>query len=321
MVTVEDVANRLSGAKSFTSLDACSGYWQLPLDDESSKLLTFNTPWGRYQFIRLPFGISPAPEIYQRELDKLFEGVPVEIIVDEFLIHGKDQLEVDDKLRRVLGKSREVGLKFNPKKVKLRVPEVSSVGHLFSSEGLKPDPEKIRAINDMPPPEDKEGVLRILGTVNYLDKFIEHKADIQEPISQLTQKDAAFVWEKPQQEAFDNLKAVVTSAPALAYFNNSKETVLNVDASSKGLGAVILPDGKPTAFGSKTLTTCERRYTNIERELLAIAWGAQKFHTYVYGRRVIVETDHKPLESIFRKPLNDAPPPPPPPPPDCKGCY
>ena len=308
MVTVEEVANRLAGAKSFTSLDACSGYWQLPVDDESSKLLTFNTPWGRYRFTRLPFGISPAPELYQREMDRLFAGVPVEIIVDDFLVHGKDQSEVDEKMRRVLDRSREVGLKFNPKKVKLRVPEVSYVGHLFSAEGLKPDPEKIRAINDMPPPVDKEGVLRILGTVNYLDKFIEHKADIQEPISQLTQKDAAFVWEKPQQEAFNHLKSVITSAPALAYFDNTKETVLNVDASIKGLGAVIMQDGKPVAFGSKTLTSCERRYANIERELLAIVWGAQKFHMYVYGRRVIVETDHKPLESIFRKPLNDAPP-------------
>ena len=308
MVTVEEVANRLAGAKSFTSLDACSGYWQLPVDDESSKLLTFNTPWGRYRFTRLPFGISPAPELYQMEMDRLFAGVPVEIIVDDFLVHGKDQSEVDEKMRRVLDRSREVGLKFNPKKVKLRVPEVSYVGHLFSAEGLKPDPEKIRAINDMPPPVDKEGVLRILGTVNYLDKFIEHKADIQEPISQLTQKDAAFVWEKPQQEAFNHLKSVITSAPALAYFDNTKETVLNVDASIKGLGAVIMQDGKPVAFGSKTLTSCERRYANIERELLAIVWGAQKFHTYVYGRRVIVETDHKPLESIFRKPLNDAPP-------------
>ena len=186
MVTVGEVANRLSGAKSFTSLDACSGYWQLPVNDETSKLLPFNTRWGRYRFTRHPFGISPAAEIYQREMDKLFEGVPVEIIVDDFLIHGKYQLEVDDKLRRVLDNSREIGLKFNPKKVKLRVPEVSYVGHFFSSEGLHPDPKKIRAINDMPPPEDKGGVLRI-----------EHKADIQEPISQLNQKDAAFVWDQP----------------------------------------------------------------------------------------------------------------------------
>ena len=111
-------------------------------------------------------------------------------------------------------------MKFNPKMVKLRVQEVSYVGHLFSSEGLKPDPDKIRAIYGMPPQEDK---------------FIKHKADIQEPISQLTQKDAAFVWEKPQQEAFDTLKSVITSAPSLAYFDNSNKTVLNVGASSKRL--------------------------------------------------------------------------------------
>ena len=239
-------------------------------------------------------------------MDRLFEGVPVEIIVHDFLVHGKDQSEVDDKMRRVLDRSREVGLKFNLKKVKLRVPEVSYVGHLFSAEGLKPDPEKIRAINDMPPPVDKEGALRILGTVNYLDKFIEHKADIQESISQLRQKDAAFVWEKPQQEAFNHLKSVITSAPALAYFDNTKETVLNVDASIKGLGAVIMQDGKWIQNAPYLREeVCEHREI---RELLAIVWGAQKFHAYVYGRRVIVETDHKPLESIFRKPLNDAPP-------------
>ena len=185
---------------------------------------------------------------------------------------------------------------------------MSYVGHLFSADGLKPDPEKIRAIKEMSPPTDKEGVLRFLGTLNYLDKFIEHKAELQGPISQLTQKDAAFVWDTPQQDAFKKLKNVITSAPALAYFDNRKETVLNVDASSTGLGAVIMQEGRPVAYSSKTLTSCETRYANIEREMLAIVWGAQKFHTYVYGRRVIVETDHKPLEAIFRKPLNEAPP-------------
>ena len=183
MVTVEEVANRLSVAKSFMSLDACSGYWQLPVDDESSKLLTFNTPWGRYRFTRLPFGISSAPEIYQREMDKLFEGIPVEIIVDDFLIHGKDQTDPDQKLRRVLDRNSEVGLKFNLKKLKLCVPGVSFVGHVFSAEGLKLDPVKIRTISEMPSPSDKKDVLRIVGTVNYLNKFIEHKDNLQEPIS------------------------------------------------------------------------------------------------------------------------------------------
>ena len=173
---------------------------------------------------------------------------------------------------------------------------------------LKPDPDKIRAISELPPPSDKEGVLRVLGTVNYLDKFIEHKANLQEPISRLTQRDVAFVWEKPQQEVFDKLKFVIKSAPVLAYFDNSKETVLIVDASNTGLGAVIMQEGKPVAFSSKTLAPPEKIYANIEREQLAIVWGAQKFHTYEFERRGIVETDHKPLESIFRKPLNEAPP-------------
>ena len=241
-------------------------------------------------------------------MDKLFANLPVEIIVDDFLIHGKDENDINEKMIAVLERSTEVGLKFNPQKVKLRVQQVTYVGHVFTSKGLKPDPEKVRAIQDMAPPSDKNGVFRFLGTINYLDKFIEYKADLQGPISQLTQKSAEFTWEAPQQEAFDKLKAVITKAPVLAYFDNDKPTVLNVDASGTGLGAVILQDGKPIAFSSKTLSSCEQRYANIERELLAILWGAQKFHTYVYGRQVLVETEHKPLEAIFRKPLNECPP-------------
>ena len=133
----------------------------------------------------------------------------------------------------------------------------------------------------MPPPIDKEGVQRFLGTVNYLDKFIEHKAELQGPISQLTQKDTAFVWDTPQKEAFRKLKDVISSSPVLSYFDNNKPTILNVDASSTGLGAVVMQNGKPIAYGSRTLTDSERRYANIEREMLAIAWGVEKFHTYL----------------------------------------
>ena len=130
-------------------------------------------------------------------MDRLFAEVPVEIIVDDFLIHG--------------GNQRELGLKFNPHKAKRRVPEVSYVGHLFTADGLIPDPEKVKAINEMPGPIGKDGILRFLGAVNYLDKFVKHKADPQGPISQLTKNDTAFVWETPQLLAFDKLKSVITS--------------------------------------------------------------------------------------------------------------
>ena len=102
MITIEEVANKLSDAAMFITLDACSGFWQLPMDEDSSKPLTFNTPWGGYRFTRLPFGVAPAPETYQREMERLFEGVPVDIIVDDFLINGKDEQKMNEKLRLVL---------------------------------------------------------------------------------------------------------------------------------------------------------------------------------------------------------------------------
>ena len=140
---------------------------------------------------------------------------------------------------------------------------------MLTSQGLRPDPEQVKAIINMPPPTDNESVQRFLGTVNYLDKFIEHKAERQGPISQLTQKDSVFVWDTPQREAFGKVKDVISSSPVLSYF---KPTILNVDASSTGLGAVVMQNGKPIAYGSRTLTDSERRYANIEREMLAIAW-------------------------------------------------
>ena len=109
----------------FSTLDASSGFWQLLVDEVSSKLLTFNTPWGSYRFCKLPFGVAPAPEIYQKEMERLFEGVPVEIIVDDFLIHAHDREEMDEKLTMALERSREAGLKFNPDKLKLRVDKVN----------------------------------------------------------------------------------------------------------------------------------------------------------------------------------------------------
>ena len=119
MVTIEEVANKHTNTVVFSTLDASSGFWQLPVDEVSSKLLTFNTPWGRYRFCKLPFGVAPAPEIYQSEMERLFEGVPVEIILDDFLIHAHDREEMDEKLTMVLKRSREVELKFNPDKLKL----------------------------------------------------------------------------------------------------------------------------------------------------------------------------------------------------------
>ncbi|XP_048259745.1 uncharacterized protein K02A2.6-like [Haliotis rufescens] len=143
MRTVEEIMPHLPGAKIFTVLDAESGFWQIKLDQESSKLCTFNTPYGRYRFTRLPFGVKSAPEVFQRTMSQLLEGLTgAECIVDDVLVWGIDVPQHDERLYAVLNRIQSSGLKLNRSKCKLRMTEVSYVGHLLTKDGLKPDPEK-----------------------------------------------------------------------------------------------------------------------------------------------------------------------------------
>ena len=152
MTTIEEVVADMPQAKVFSVLDATSGYWQVKLDEASSKLCTFNSPIGRYRFTRLPFGIKSATEVFQNHMSELFADMEgVKVIVDD-LIWGKDDEEHDARLKQVLTRARELNLKFNAKKCKIKQEEVPYVGHVLSKDGLKPDPEKIRAVKEMKPP-------------------------------------------------------------------------------------------------------------------------------------------------------------------------
>lgn len=192
-----------------------------------------------------------------------------------------------------------------------RSPEVSYIGHIISSEGVRPDPKKIEAITKMPPPEhaeDKKGVERLLWTINYLAKFIPNMSRVTQPIRTLLRKDITFHWERPQEDAFKDIKKILSEALILTFFDVKKPVVVSVDASKFGLGAVILQENKPIAYASRALTDAETRYAQIEKELLAVTFGLERFNQYTYGVDIVVENDHKPLESILKKPLSQAPP-------------
>ena len=279
-----------------------------------SYLTTFGTPFGRYRWLKLPFGISPAPEYFQHRLDQAIEGLPgVRTVADDILITGEgdtlqDAVKDHDKnLLALLARCREKGVKLNKEKVKLRMSEVPYVGHVLTKDGLKPDPSKIEAIQKMSRPSDVKGVQRIVGLANYLTRFLENLADICEPLRQLTRKDAEWHWNEEHENAFLRIKQVATQAPVLRYFNPAENTVLQCDASDTGLGATLLQNGQPVAYASRSLTDTERNYAQIEKELLAIVFAAEKFNQYTYGRKVFVESDHKPLEVIYQKPLVVAP--------------
>lgn len=313
--TIEDVATRLHGAKVFTKLDVRSGFWHVVLDEKSSYLTTFQTPFGRFRWKRMPFGISSAPEVFQRRMHELIEGLQgVEVIADDFVVvgFGHTHLEAvhdhDQSLMAFLQRCEAQGVVLNTEKFTLRQKEVPFIGHIATDEGLRVDPSKVRAIIEMPAPTDKAGVQRLLGLAQYLSKFLPHLSDITKPLRELTQNDVVWLWESPQQTALDTLKKAVTTTPVLRYYNLKEEVTIQCDASQSGLGAALTQNGQPVAYASRALTPAETRYAQIEKEMLAIVFACNKFEAYIFGRDMVtIETDHKPLENIALKPLHSAP--------------
>ena len=318
--SIEDVATHLHGAKIFSALDVRSGFWYIALDEECSFLTTFHTPFGRYRWKVeswkcISFGICSAPEIFQRRMHQLIEGLQgVEVIADDFVAVGRGETledaicDHDRNLGALLDRCEQRGIKLNPNKVQLRRKEVPFIGHVATGEGLCVDPAKIKAIKEMPAPTDVPGVQRLLGMVQYLSKYLPHLADMTQPLRILTQRDVEWIWDEPQKQALEALKRAVSSTPVLRYYNVNEKVVLQCDASQSGLGAALMQAGQPVAYTSRALSPAERHYAQIEKELLAIVYGCDHFEPCIYGRtEVHVKTDHKPLEPIMLKPLNSAP--------------
>lgn len=316
MSTVDDVLPKLAGVKVFSSADMKDGFWHLELDDASSRLTTFETPFGRYRWTRLCFGVSPAPEIFASRVNAAISGLQgIECIADDLLICGRGStvaeamVDHNRNLAALLQRCREQGLRLNKAKLKLNRQSLIYCGHELTREGVKPAQSKIDAIVKMPAPVDKKGVMRLLGMATYLSRFCENFSHVTAPIRDLVKKDSEFVW-RPEMHgvAFEKLKSILSSAPALAYFDPKAEVTVQADASQYGLGAVILCNGRPVEYASRALTSTEANaYAQIEKELLALVFAMERFHFMVYGRKVTCVTDHKPLLTICKKSLASAP--------------
>ena len=261
----------------------------------------------------MPFGISSAPEEFQRRMHSTLQGLPgVEVIADDILVYGcgttdeECQKDHDTNLHRLLQRARDKNLKLNKKKLRLCLPEVTYMGHRLTKEGLNPDPTKIKAILDMPTPDSKKAVERFLGCLQYLSRFLPQLAAAAAPLRQLTERSAIFTWQTQQADAFQSLKKMITMAPVLRYYD--VKTTVQCDASEKGLGATLLQKGQPVTFASRALNKSEQNYAQIEKECLAIVFACERFNQYIHGREsTTVHTDHRPLVPIFTKPIYNAP--------------
>ena len=306
--TVEELTHRFSGAQFFSKLDAKSGYWSVPLDEKSQLLTTFNSPFGRFCFKRLPFGLKTSQDVFQRAMDQILDGLPgIVAIADDIIVYGIDEKDHDENLHKLMQRAQKKGLVFNSSKCKIKEDSIPFFGHIYSKKGVSPDPSKVQAIRDLCIPKNAAEVQSFLGMITYLAPFIPNLSSHTAPIRQLLQKDSDFQWHNEHQMAFDTLKYLICSASFLSYFNPEKPVVLQVDASKDALGAALLQDDKPIVFATKSLTETESRYANIERELLACVFGAERFHVYLFGKHFSIHSDHRPLEMISKKNLTAAP--------------
>ena len=308
---VDETLAQLTGAVIFSKLNANSGFWQIHLSLSSRPLTTFITPFGRYCFNKLPFGITSAPEHFQKRIGAILEGLEgVLCLMDDVLVFSRTKAEHDKKLFAVLQRFQNAGITLNTDKCEFWHDKLTFLGHIVSKEGISPDPAKMVAIKNMDPPTNVPEVRRFLGMVNQLGKFSKRIAELSSPLRELLSSKNAWTWGDKQEEAFRDIKTELTQSTVLAL---KAETKISADASLHGLGAILLQLNEslwqPVAYASRALTDTEKRYAQIEKEALAVTWSCERFSSYIIGKHVQIETDHKPLVPLLSgKPLENLPP-------------
>ena len=299
---VDDVLAQLSGAKVFSKLDANSGFYQIQLTEGSSFLTTFITPFGRYRYNRLPFGITSAPEHFQKRMQSILSDMEGTVnMIDDILVYEKDQEEHDERLEKVLNRIEGAGITLNSEKCDFSKSKVTFLGHVVDATGVSPDPSKIKAISEMPEPTNITELRRFLGMTNQLSKFSPKLAETSKPLRDLLSKKNMWSWGVPQRNSFNEMKRILSSDVAvLALYDPEADSRVSADASSYGVGAVLEQQQKdntwrPVAYQSRSLSACEQRYAQIEKEALAVTWACERFNNYLLGKSFQIQTDHKPL--------------------------
>ena len=301
----QELLATLSGGKKFTRLDLSSAYLQMELETESRNYVTINTHLGLYRYTRLPFGIASAPAIFQRSMDAILQGMPSVICyLDDLLVTGTSDQEHLQNLQQVLSRLKEQGIKLKKEKCAFLQNAVEYLGFIIDAEGVHTALAKLEAIQKAPEPKNVSELRSFLGLLNYYAKFISNLASLLHPLHSLLQHKKTWKWTKECKEVFRKAKKQLSSAPVLAHYNPQLPLQLAGDASSYGVGAVLshkYPDGseRPIAYASRTLLPSERNYAQIEKEALALIFGIQKFHQYIYGRKFTLITDHHPLLAIL----------------------
>ena len=313
---IDDTIDSLGRAKFFCTLDLIQGYHQVELTEESKAKTAFVVPRmnpSQWEFNFMPFGVQGGPSTFQRLMDRLLQGLEHRVALaylDDIIVFGATPFVCLAHLQLVFERLRAANLKLKPKKCEFFKKEILYLGHIISGEGIKCDPAKIEAVRKWCKPRTQRQVKVFLGTVNYYNRFLKDFSHHAHPLFQITRKSVKFNWDDDCQVAFEVLKQKLIDAPVMGYPQDEGLFILDTDASGFAIGAVLSQmqyedDAEESeqverviAYGSRTLHKSELRYCTRRRELLAIVHFAKVFRPYLYGRRVVIRTDHASLKYI-----------------------
>ena len=303
---ITDILDKLGKAKYFSTIDLVSGFHQIQLEENDMEKTAFSVNGGKYEFTRMPFGLKNAPATFQRVMDCILRdliGVCCFVYMDDIIIYSSSLQEHAYNLAQVLKRLRDARLKIQLDKCEFFRKETQFLGHTVSEEGVRPNNDKIKIIQQWPTPRSEKEIRQFLGLLGYYRRFIKDFAKIVKPLTKLLRQDCDFEITPETEACFQKCKQLLTLDPVLIYPDFTKEFILTTDASDFAIGAVLSqgPVGKdrPIAYASRTLSKTEERYSATEKEFLAIVWAVNHFRPYLYGRKFKMFTDHQPLTFSF----------------------
>lgn len=302
---IESVFDAIGEAKAqyFTSLDLRSGYWQIPLSEESKHKSAFITQSGMYQFNRMPYGLMNSGITFQTMMCNILQDLNWKIClvyVDDILIFSRTFEEHLDHLTQVFQRLHETNLRLRPDKCNFAQKEIKFLGHIISPEGIRVDSDKTSAVSQYPVPKTQKQVRSFLGMANYFRRFLKDHSKIAAPLNALLKKDQSFTWTPECQTAFDTIKQALVSTPVLGYPDNNKPYILTCDASDFSISYILsqVDDQKREyviAYGGKSLGDAQRNWTTSEKECYAILNGVDAYRPYLNNSHFTVITDHNAL--------------------------